>query len=492
MMEKIDELIEGLDEYIKKYSETFATSKASLVKDFKITTNCAIERTMAIVANSYIREYLSKYSQLYFHADEIQIRFDTISRNIDKFKKEVGDEVDKEYWSNCYVDGYFEYAYNKMKINMFVEYKMESKFTFVKLATDFLKYKLYTQHNGADSIFAYIVFDKKETYPSIIDPNLNKYIFLDEYISKDLPLSKCYFFMNNGEISELIPSVENTFQLRNSLDYLEKISNECDKLEEFDGFDMYNDFQKIFIDSISKFNTNVFDANILKENYNYLLEVYDVAIEENIFSGFEKIINFEHDNFKADVLRDFVEESCKYKDNMINKLVEEEKYEAVTKGFNVGTRISLFIVMLIDYFVKKHGLSLNTHSNFYDEGVKVNGKMKKIDVKEHIEPVVFDKIKERYSKKELSDKFDGHIFGVLYFLKNTYPLVYHIDENNKVISISKTKKILKIIENIQSNVKNLKKIYRNIGKVSIENYEQDINKICREIINDLHRNGKGE
>lgn len=489
-MENIADLIDGLDKCIEEYSIKFNLNKSILLKDFDVTTNCAVERTIAIVANKYIKEYIALNSNLKFYADEFQITFNVDKKDIDEQIKKVDGIVEKNSWNNCYVDGYFEYECDGKNINLFVEYKMQSKFSFAKLATDFLKYKLYTHKSTANSIFAYIIFDKNEMYPSILDSTVEKYVYLEEYITKSIPISKCYFHNNPGYSSELLPDINTTSVLRESFYLMEKINNDCDLLEDYNSFEMYTEYEKIFIDKISTFNTNVFDANILKINYNYLLNVYNTSVERGIFKKFKNIINYNETCFDKELLEIFLDDACHYKSNLIVKLVELDKYEAIVKGFSVGIEISNFIVMLVDYFVKKHDLIIESSSFFYTKNVKVNGVIEIVDVKEHIEDLVFQKIKSNYHSKDLQNDFDRAIFGLLYFIVQTYPMVYDIDENNNITSISETKIILKIISNIQTNVKLLNKIFKGIGKVSFENYREDINDISRKIIGLLQNNNR--
>ncbi len=483
----LDGFILGLDDFIKEYSSGFLINKTTLNTELSITTNCAIERTMAIVANKYVNNYLLRTTNLKFSADELQISLNEIIDNVDDLIADVGYEVNKDSWKNCYVDGYFEYEYDNEIHNLFIEYKMESKFTFAKLATDFLKYKLYTHFSNIDTSFLYIIFEKNENYPSVLNSNLDNFVIIEKYINNEIPLSKCYFH-SPGFRSELTPDCTTARELRIALELLTKIDKDCELLEDFEEFDTYSEFDKIFIDQISTFNTNVFDARILKENYAYLMNVFDISLENGLFNDFNHIINFTENSFDRDELEKFVHDACNYKTNLINKLVEDDKLIAITKGFNVGIEVSLYIIMIVNYFVKKHKINTEKTPFFYDKKTKVNGVVEIIKVSEKIQPEVFEKLDHNYNINKLRKDFDRAIFGLLYFIKMTYQLIYDIDEHNNVKSISDKKRNLKIITNIQTNIKNLNKIYKGIGKVSIENYKEDINNICCKLITKVQTN----
>lgn len=481
---ELDDMIHKLDNFILHYCNNFNRNKKIIFNDLKINTSCTTERTIAIVANSFLRNFFYEKFTLEFYSDELQIKFNEQVNGSGELKSQVGNYTEKENWNNCYIDGYFEIYCDSELIHFFVEYKMESKFTFAKLATDYLKYKLYTQHAIGNTIFSYIIFKKNEDYPTIIDRvnDGETYVLLDKYISKEIPISNCYFHINDGERTELFPSNETTVNYKESIYHLEKISNCCDKLECFGGFDNYSTYQKIFIEGITKFNTNVFDSNLLKENYKYLKSVYDFSIKNDLFLKHKKIYESNEINYTECDLQTFIFEACNYKTNLIINLVQEDRFEAETVGLAVGTRISLFIIMLVDYFVEKYGIKIEETSLFYDKITKINGEKVEISIKNQTEKIIFEKINNIYVDESLKEKFDQNIFGLLYFIIKTYPIVYKIVDG-VVESVSESKQALKIIESIQGNVKELKKIYgKEIGDVSVENYKKDINNVCMNII----------
>lgn len=59
---------------------------------------------------------------------------------------------------------------------------MQNDFEFIDLATDFLKYKLYTDKNNENTIFIYVIFDKNENYPTILNGDTEQFLYIKDII----------------------------------------------------------------------------------------------------------------------------------------------------------------------------------------------------------------------------------------------------------------------------------------------------------------------
>ena len=58
---------------------------------------------------------------------------------------------------------------------LFIEYKVSKLFKYLALAEDYLKYKIYTLYNEDKTAFAFITFDNKDIYPTVLKTGSPQY-----------------------------------------------------------------------------------------------------------------------------------------------------------------------------------------------------------------------------------------------------------------------------------------------------------------------------
>ena len=184
-MDLIEKIIELIDEKIKEKSNEFNKKSIYLMNDLSLKTKITNERSLASIASYNLYEYFKKENNYSTYLEELQIELPKL--NI-KENSEIDNEVaiNKNKPSNyVYIDSYFQICdINNKKMHLFIEYKLSNQFEYSKLAYDYLKYKLYTKKNDTNSIFIYVIFDKKENYPTIKSKPPH-YIYLDKYIKKE-------------------------------------------------------------------------------------------------------------------------------------------------------------------------------------------------------------------------------------------------------------------------------------------------------------------
>jgi len=187
---RLDDFFEKTDSLIKNYAEKFVSEKHNfdlLTGNFAYLTN---ERTIASFSNYIIFKLLQDEGYnilLCINEFPIKINNPLSCDEFDELKDDVGKTTRSKSWHTCSVDGYFlieDFLKSGISTHIFVEYKMNNSFVYLDLADDYLKYKVYTSRNEANTIFTYIIFDKKENYPTILNNERPRYKMIGSKIDK--------------------------------------------------------------------------------------------------------------------------------------------------------------------------------------------------------------------------------------------------------------------------------------------------------------------
>lgn len=173
----LNKMIVYINDIIHLYALKADVYKQTIYNDLNIKTKITNERTLAIFLSKEINKYftLHKYD-VKIQIDEFKIKTNKFNNAvISKLNNEVDNKSSKKIWNDwMYVDSYFlvNNLYYTDLNHLFIEYKLENKFVFTKLAQDYLKFKFYTANNDLNSIFVYTIVSKKEMYPSILSKKI--------------------------------------------------------------------------------------------------------------------------------------------------------------------------------------------------------------------------------------------------------------------------------------------------------------------------------
>ena len=105
----------------------------------------------------------------------------------------------------------------------FIEYKVSTKFNFLKLALDFMKYKYYSSAFDHNSTFVYILFRKSKDGKTL---KLKETVKLDRYLTKNKNLNDYSLFYYENTAAE-----RNNTISADADKLIEKILNEIEKSE---------------------------------------------------------------------------------------------------------------------------------------------------------------------------------------------------------------------------------------------------------------------
>lgn len=361
---QLNNLIKNVDGKILKYNSNFSSLSKYFNKNYPNSLSITIfnERTMSFVCNFLLFDELKKSGfNINILVNELSIKLlNALSKStLNCLIKEAGNVKPKTKLNSFYVDGYLqvEDLYYSGINNVFIEYKMNKKFIFADLAFDYLKYKVYTNSNDNNSMFAYIIFSKSKNYPSIIS-STTLYCLLNKSITiSSLTSSNVFIYLKNNKNNAANSNSSNNGQDNNGnkklikeiIVLLDKIKMICDKLlisENIGELKIDDESEKLLI-AIKNLNIN-YNMQIINENFSFISTI----VNKINISEYEKINLNKKD--LVDYLKNFSLdfEKLKYIFESFRKKIEESFNEKSISAFESD---SLFLLCLLDYYKE------NTH-----------------------------------------------------------------------------------------------------------------------------------
>ncbi|MCQ2791919.1 MAG: hypothetical protein MJ208_00175 [Bacilli bacterium] len=437
----IDEFIKSVDNNIKNY----AIDYEKIGVDFKIATqnqiNILYERTLSSITNYFIySEFQNLKADVGLGVNEIKIFFENGINAFDfsTLKKEVGlkpkSKSDREMWENyCVPDGFF--VVNNVlnePLYLFVEYKLNQDLVYIDLALDYLKYKAYTYKSHLKSVFAFVIFDKKEKYPTIINSGPSYFQILDKAILPTMDMEKRVYIYKNLEIKDKDDDSDFSFnELSDSIQQFVELSNlSSDILCHEDKIGLIED-NNIFINSMEKFNKRVINAQIIRDNYNYIVDIWNACKKKNIFDGIYEDFNL---HSKEELTNEIIiDEGSHYSACFDESINLKARLRAMEDGIRGSSYASLNVIVLIDYFNDYFGID-KTIMPMYGK-TKIGKNIKEKEEVDFNKTAIRQKrkIDEHYgSDSQKSKKIKKLTYALMYYIKNLYEAIYDIGEDNTI------------------------------------------------------------
>lgn len=467
---ELSHLIDGLNSHLLDFANKFNIEKQDLVIQLKDDYKIDNERTLAIVANSFIRSYFkSKWTDKYrFMVDEFHIHLKDKDKPFQKsFSRLVDNKNRKEYWKNCYVDGYLKIddLVFKGDNHIFIEYKLQQKFVFADLATDFLKYKIYTASNDDKTVFVYTIFNKSEILPEIIDTKLEKYVFLDESIKQgELKKSRIYIYVPEKNDNSKIRHSHSDLTLDLFLTYSEfsDFSREYNTIN-YQQYREYNEYELALLENSKKFNMNVFASRLIQYNYPYIVDLWNKANDKNIFDEFKE--EYIDNKKRIENMKVIIEDGSSYISNFEGIHNNENTYEAETKGLRASVYSSFFLLVTLDFFAEEHQI-INEGPRFFNRSIGRGKRKKSVDYYK-VAADKKEKLKDIYKTPSEKKNIDRLSYDILFFLTEIYPLLFEIGEDNKVFEKTVNQQIKKLIEKMQNKLNEIIKKCKYEEKINL-------------------------
>ena len=491
MQMNINEVINKIDLEIKQYTEKFIMEKVDIEASTSNQTSILFERTLSSVVNYFLFNYLKQLcgDNLKLCVNEFKIK-NKNDINGEKRKKHIVD-VDlkknpKNHWNYCVVDGYFKidnFIDNTTR-HIFVEYKMQDDFEFIDLATDFLKYKLYTDKNNENTIFVYIIFDKKENYPTILSGGSEHFILLKDII-RETQFKEKKVFIYKPDIKQQL-NEEQTKKIEQTLKVLDDLTIVKEQyigvMSKTTGLSKTR-HEELILSYLPKYNSLVVKSNMIKQNYKFIKNLWDEANKMSLFKDIYKIFNL--DNKEQMSIEMILKEGSHYNYYFEEVINLEDKIEAEENGIRGRYYSSLNLIALLDYLSDFFNIKCGKPEYGYKMFGRSNSKKQKHDYQK-----TADNQKKKIDQKYKTDpdkekKFLKLLYSLTYYIVEVYPILFEINDNFEVIAPTN----INLLEKLDEEMRKLLKSMANIIDVElkISNVKTDLNEISKMFVRLLEK-----
>lgn len=486
-------IIADIDNDIRTYAGNFSSIGIGFNTKFQNNMFITNERTIAAFANLKIKEKLSSFPSVSLDLAVNEFPIEILKKPTAAQTTSILSETDlpiskMKKWHKCYVDGCFignNIFYPKTNY-LFVEYKMNNTFVFSDLATDYLKYKLYTFNDRSNTIFCYVICEKKCNYPSILTSGMPDYFLLTNTITPQSVTRKNVYIYTPSYEDKTIRN--NDLLIGNSnrdileiYEFYSDISDNCDEIYQIGEEQFKKDSERdSLILSISKdYNKKIICSSLIQKNYPYIANVYEKlkALYKNEFEEFSQIENFDEQR-----LRNFFSDGGEYRSFFDNNFSIDKKYEAMNDGLRASSYSSLNLLVLIDYFCEKKNISTEEKVILPNTTIGKGNNKKDIDYEE-VRNNIKKRLNEYYEKSlNTTDKLFFMARKNIYFIRTIYPLLFEIDEDsNKIIGWLNNRRIHDLLDEIQVKINKIIAKTNYHEKIIVDDINDDLSKKLMEL-----------
>ena len=455
---ELQKLIIDVDRMINQYSVDFNRIVKPIEKRFSFQTHNTQELTNAHYVSEYLKNYFMKYKLFRFFVRELPIKYNVSEILTSKAKNDIvnSSEIKKNFSSGRFsIDAYYNVLIyvdsNDLSINgytikhLFVEYKVSKIFKYVALATDFLKYKIYTYNNENETAFAFVCFDNNDNYPTILNPKGQSYVLLSKNITKKMfsKEDRIFIYIPQRGLNSIIEKSESKERsLEISFKKLNKITK---KISEIDEDDIEKGIQNRLLNSFycSNINTlknNVITAQILTSNYqNFIFPLYNELLNKNIINK-----NDEIDKIKLSSMKNRFDE-------FERTIFGNSKVESLLKGLTTSYKSSFNIILLLYLLTFKYHINL-----------KPDLPKPKTELTNGVKTINYNEILDDYSKdiiKVYGDQIYFYDLGIsiLIFIYKLYGEIFDFN-NDGTYKFKKEYDLLKKTRQIQKLFDELRRV----------------------------------
>lgn len=468
-----------------EYIKIATKMKNNIFDRLSLTHNYCAERTLAYFSNNIFIEYLNKYNIEKYIMSEVQITPNIQLSQTTKamYAKKVGinKPLKNELYNGILVPDTVILLENELFNSCyFIEYKIHhNSFSYIKLAYDYLKYKVYTHNSTIDNKFIYIIFNHAPIPTLITSPNIEPKIqFIDDIITKKIIDKTANVFIYDYKIiSDEIEenSIDDIIGIKELIN-LEKVMKSLDVIENSSSinYDEITDLsENIYLKNINVLGKKVANSQLMIKYYKDLKQTtndLNITVEE------------------------LIKDANKYSEKPINN--EKELYEWMKKYYN-NYNYKMFTQVItnnndaISKVVKRKTMMFLITFNKFCEINDVTGCS--IFLRSEKEQKDYDELckttfmSEYHRDGENKEKLSILVKSILYFITNLYNVMYEDENGNLIVdeegnvsfndkySIYLEKK--KIIEAIST----IKYLF-SIGKKTKVTWESDINKLGEELL----------
>ena len=468
----IKDIINKLEEQIEiaNINSTYLDKIISTQFDFSINFNN--ERTVASFLLNCIVEELNKLGLPYI---DFYNEFDvTMNQTISTEQAMlIEDEIEgttlNESSVRKYVpDNYIFINKNDDFYHIFIEYKKNNKLDYMKLANDFLKFKIYTRNYDKNVIFIYVVFKPVTNKKTITLKNIKgtvEYQLLNRSIEKkDIDKDKSIFIFKASDYEI------NSIKTKNIEQSVITIDESLRRLLDlgYEGSYEFSFKQSPYYATMGMFGPNVIVSNHLRYNYNKILTLFNEIRREDFNVEIPKSGYINLEQFRENIQFDekiFTRDLTKHFNSQINKITKEHADSISKSEFNFTRRKSFWITILLHKFCRDNGIKIS----FFDLSV-VKESEDIVKSVEHLDAV--------YKSK---DNFNMLCIGLVYYIVKLYSLI--MNYSNNIAKLSDAYLSHKKVDILLDNIKKISKIFT--IKFDLKEYQENFVDTSIKFLNEL-------
>lgn len=439
--------------------------------DFNFSVNFLNERSLAYYCTNIIDEQMKLSFSDVITLNEAAINMsNTLSASesksiLDLIENNIKGTLTKR--KLMYPDALVKFTFDYNNAYVFIEYKVNSSFKYFDLASDLIKYLIYTTGSNEKSYFMYIVFNHGNF--ATMKPTGNVvYQILQNSIRKSSVNFDANVFLYDicnpqnetnraeGDKEDLIDRFKAISKITDVILRIEKLGLSEQDVLASDNFDE-NEYYK----NRDGFAHHVIIANIIKNNFHIIKGVYNHILKNQIdisLNPDSAITMYEFYQEQVESPTDFVKETISYFNNQINYHLKEGKDTLNGSTYNVNYKRANWILSLVIQFSEFNNIDLAE----FDENI--------LDLKEELEESL-SRIRRGYRSSNNLRKLNTLSISIVFYIVNLYELIYQESENELVES--KEYKAFKQKKDLMDTLKNTIKVFEN--KQRGETLEWDFN-----------------
>lgn len=455
------------------YLHLFNLSESEVVSKNEFSINYCNERTIVYFTEKYLEVNLPKFSLIpnfLFNEYNIKLNSSSASPMLD-FSSDVSG-VSDGYHTNYIPDTCMSIGGE----TYYIEYKVcASSFSYVKMASDYLKYRHYTYDSKVNTYFIFVNFTREIVgytslptirYEKTKDP---KYQILSKGIKPEDIDSDARVFIIKTNTGDKPSAILDTSDF---IDILDDIVDQSSLFSSNDGDEVFTNTNlienNIFYQSKGVCGSNVITSNFIKANFAMIDDLYKHFMEKGFlyFTNNLKLNDFSNEDFA---------ESGKYFTSIVKHLNKDSREQMNDASYNITYRKSCWVIYLLKKFCENNNLDYFNKFSFNNE------KMQK-DYNLLVEEMDY------FHKNDDATHFNYLCYKLTYLIHGLYELLYTKDDKGNLqekpeLEYSKCKShIINNIEKIKeflgyskrdkidySNIETIKTIAVSILSLSFKN-----------------------
>lgn len=487
MKTKYKNLAEFLEyKLCNEYTNIISTLNVNVFAKLDVKNNPCAERTLAFFSNNILEEYLHANHYDILMMSEVHIVPNIVLSNTTKsmYAKKTGlskISIKNKYNGMMVPDTLISIKNNNETFNYFLEYKVhQNSFSYIKLAYDYLKYKIYTHNSLINTKFVYIIFNNGSKPTIVTEPNkLPKIQFIHDIINKKMIDKTANVFIYDSNIFhdiiekksvDKIVGIKELNKLENIINSINIIENNCSNIT-YENIEDISD--NVYLKNLDALGKKVVTSKLMINHYELIKN-----IANNLCLNVNELINNinEIDNQKIKNEEQLYKWMRDYYYNFIKLMYNQDKprvNEAISK---IVKRKSMMFLILLKKFCEINGIE--------DFKIKFRNFKEENDYNNYRNNYF---IKYFHTEAGYKEKFNALIKTILYYIINLYKVVYEndeglieIDDNNNACYNENYKIFLekkKIIDSIAS----IKYLFLLNHKDKIE-WQSDISELGESIL----------